>query len=103
MFSLNSDISNKLAAICRRYKVIRLHLFGSALREEFDQNHSDLDLVVEFSGDISVLDFAHNYFQFQFALEDLFNKEVDLICSSELKNPILIQEIEESKLELYAA
>jgi predicted nucleotidyltransferase len=38
---------NGLAEICRRYRVRRLALFGSALREDLGPE-SDLDLLVEF-------------------------------------------------------
>jgi predicted nucleotidyltransferase len=37
-----------IAAACRRHHVARLHAFGSALRDDFNPSHSDLDLLVEF-------------------------------------------------------
>ena len=38
---------DELAAFCRRHHIIRLALFGSALREDFRPD-SDIDLLVEF-------------------------------------------------------
>ena len=38
---------DRLAEICRRYRVRRLALFGSALRDDFGPK-SDVDLLVEF-------------------------------------------------------
>lgn len=38
----------EVAELCRRYKVRRLALFGSALREDFDPERRDLDFLVEF-------------------------------------------------------
>jgi uncharacterized protein len=38
---------DRLAEICRRYRVRRLALFGSALRDDFGPD-SDVDLLVEF-------------------------------------------------------
>ena len=50
-----------------------------------------------------VLDYADNYFEFLKQLEILTGKKVDLVSKKSLKNPILIEEIERSKVELYAA
>ncbi|UCD32762.1 MAG: nucleotidyltransferase family protein [Desulfobacterales bacterium] len=36
-----------IAAFCRRYRIQKLSLFGSVLREDFDSN-SDVDVLVEF-------------------------------------------------------
>lgn len=38
---------DRIAVLCRRYKVARLSLFGSILREDFGPN-SDIDFLVEF-------------------------------------------------------
>ena len=38
----------QLAELCRQHRVQRLALFGSALREDFDPERSDLDFLVEF-------------------------------------------------------
>ena len=48
---MTAEIEQKreqLADLCRRHHVRRLALFGSALRDDFDPQHSDLDFVVEF-------------------------------------------------------
>lgn len=37
-----------ISSACRQHQVQRMHLFGSALRDDFDPGHSDLDLLVEF-------------------------------------------------------
>ena len=38
----------EISALCRRYGVRRLELFGSAATEVFDPPRSDLDFLVEF-------------------------------------------------------
>jgi predicted nucleotidyltransferase len=58
---------------------------------------------VPFSDEIDMLDYADNYFEFLKQLEILTGKKVDLVSKKSLKNPILIDEIERSKVELYAA
>lgn len=38
----------QIAEFCRRRGIHRLSLFGSALRDDFDPNQSDLDILAEF-------------------------------------------------------
>jgi len=65
--------------------------------------HSDIDLLVEFSEDLDVLEYADNYFSLLEKLEALLGKPVDLVSRKSLTNPILMQEINRSKVALYAA
>jgi len=39
---------NKIAAFCRSHGIQRLSLFGSVLRDDFDPERSDVDMLVEF-------------------------------------------------------
>jgi hypothetical protein len=41
---------DRLEALCRRYHILRLSLFGSVLRDDFD-DESDVDVLVEFEPD----------------------------------------------------
>jgi uncharacterized protein len=68
-----------LAALCRRYGVVRLEVFGSAARgHDFDPARSDVDFLVEFKKDagLSALD---QFFGFAEALEDILGRRVDLV------------------------
>ena len=50
---MNSQVSidrEKLAAFCRANGIVKLSIFGSALREDFRPD-SDIDVLVEFSPD----------------------------------------------------
>jgi len=38
---------DRLAALCRQYHILKLSLFGSVLRDDFDDD-SDVDVLVEF-------------------------------------------------------
>ena len=38
---------DELAAFCRRHRIVKLALFGSALREDFNTS-SDADFLIEF-------------------------------------------------------
>lgn len=46
----------QIAELCRMHHVRRLSLFGSAVRDDFDPNRSDVDVRVEFdeSADLGI-------------------------------------------------
>lgn len=59
MMPARTDIPREeIAEICRRYRVQRLALFGSVIRDDFTP-HSDVDVLVEFEqGTLTGLDFS---------------------------------------------
>jgi predicted nucleotidyltransferase len=65
-----------LAAFCRRWQIVELAVFGSALREDFGPE-SDVDLLASFapSAQWSLLD----HMRMELELVELFQREVDLI------------------------
>ncbi len=91
----------QLAVLCRQYRVRRLALFGSALRDDFDPQRSDLDFVVEFEP-LPAGAYAKTYFGLIEALEGLFQRPVDLVEASAVRNPYFRQEIEARQETLYA-
>ena len=91
---------SQLAALCKAHKVDYLALFGSAAQGNFGDS-SDLDFLVSFSNSVELLDYADNYFGLLEQLEDLFDRPIDLVSAKSLKNPILIAEINRSKVTLY--
>jgi len=92
----------ELASLCRKYGARRLDIFGSAARGDFEPSRSDLDFVVEFE-ELSPTQRADNYFALLAALEHLFERPVDLIELSAIRNPYFREEIEETRASLYAA
>lgn len=92
---------DEIQTLCRTHHVKALYVFGSALTEGFNAD-SDIDLVVEFDG-VTLEEYADNYFDLQFALEDLLKRSVDLLEAQALRNPFLRQSIEEQRELLYAA
>lgn len=91
-----------LYELCRRYRVLRLEVFGSAATDAFDPATSDVDLLAEFdlSGDESVLE---RYVGFIQEAEALFGCKVDLVNSTMIRNPYFRQGVEETRRALYAA
>lgn len=68
----------ELVALYERHGVERLALFGSALRDDFDPEKSDLNFSVTFSP-MSPEEHAAAYFGLLDDLEELFGYHVDLV------------------------
>jgi len=91
-----------LEALCRKYHVARLDLFGSAVDGTFDVHNSDLDFLVEFQDNAPMGPF-HQYFDFLEELKQLFGCPVDLVEHQAMKNPYFIKAVNASRKPLYAA
>lgn len=91
-----------IAALCRKHGVVRLHVFGSALRDDYRPNESDVDFLVEF-GAMTGHAKAHAYFDLLDELSALLDAKVDLVMVGAVKNRYIASEIESTKQELYAA
>lgn len=65
----------EIEVFCRVHEILRLSLFGSAARGDFDPAASDIDLLVEYaSGKHPGLD----HFQLGDELSEIFGRKVDL-------------------------
>lgn len=91
---------HEVAAICRRHRVARLDVFGSAARQE--HGAADLDLLVEFK-DLPADAYADAYFGLLADLEALLQRPVDLVMASAVRNPFVRETIERSRIPLHAA
>lgn len=93
---------SQLCQLCRQFGVKRFELFGSATSSHFNEITSDLDFLVEFlPSDPAV--HAHSYLNLLVALEDLFGRKIDLLEVKAIKNPFLMESINQTRIELYAA
>jgi hypothetical protein len=92
----------QITALCRRYDVKRLELFGSAARGDFDPAKSDLDFFVDFLSD-DWHGAADRWFGLQEGLEQLFACKVDLVSIPDATNPYFLQVANRHKIQLYAA
>lgn len=89
----------KIVALCKKYKVNKLFVFGSILTDRFNDD-SDVDLVVSFNK-AEVSDYFDNYFDFKYSLEDLFGREVDLLEEQTIKNPYLKKNVDATEVLIY--
>jgi predicted nucleotidyltransferase len=91
-----------IAEVCARYGVARLDAFGSALREDFKLEKSDVDLLVEFAP-MEPYARVDAYFDLRAELRALLDREIDLVMVGAVKNPYISRDIERTKQLLYAS
>lgn len=91
-----------IAEVCARHGVVRLDAFGSALREDFQLDRSDLDLLVEL-GPMEPYARVEAYFGMLEELRALLGTEIDLVMAGAVKNPYIARDIERTRRMLYAA
>ena len=91
---------NEIAAICKSNGVKRLFAFGSVVSDKFNTETSDIDLYVEVNetDPIKKGNYMLNLYE---AFEKLFNRKVDLLTTKSLRNPILKEVIDETKVLVY--
>lgn len=101
MPSLVSAQRNAIDALCRRFHVRRLDLFGSSAKGTATSD-SDFDFLVEFD---SFTDggYADAYFGLLDGLQALLDAPVDLVVLPAIRNPYFRQSVEHSRSLLYAA
>ncbi|MDE5881109.1 MAG: nucleotidyltransferase domain-containing protein [Muribaculaceae bacterium] len=91
----------RVIELCKQYKVNSLYLFGSILTPRFCKD-SDIDFLVRFDKhSIQLNDYADNFFDFQYALEDLLGRKIDLVCYDAIKNPYFLAEVDSKKQLIY--
>ena len=86
--------------LCRKFRVRRLDLFGSATTGHFDPARSDVDLLVEFEA-MPASAYAAAYFGLRAAAETLLGRPVDLVTEAALANPYLRRRIEGERRALF--
>ena len=92
----------ELRRLCEKHHARRLELFGSAAHGDVALESNDLDFLVEFE-DLSPASHAASYFGLLADLEDLFRLPIDLIEIQAIHNPYFLQEVERTRMLLYAA
>lgn len=73
-----------LAVLCRRHSIERLLFFGSVLREDFEPERSDVDVLVVFAPDAEARLTYLKLGGIAVELEDLLGRRVDLSLANSL-------------------
>ncbi|MGC4129219.1 MAG: nucleotidyltransferase domain-containing protein [Bergeyella sp.] len=96
-----SEYQEQLAEVFSRYKVVRAYLFGSAVRNDFNEN-SDVDFLIHFDKNLKdPLEKGKLWWDLHDELRDLLGREIDLVTENSLKNPYFIQELNKTKFLIY--
>ena len=93
---------SQIERLCRDHHVIRLELFGSAAREDFDPNRSDLDFFVEFE-DLGWRGSFRRFMGLKLGLEEIFQRSVDLVEPGAIRNPYFRLVADRHRAFVYAA
>jgi predicted nucleotidyltransferase len=101
MISLVEQRKDALADLCRRYRVRRLYVFGSAAEDRFDPERSDLDFLVKMAGREPSGSYADRVLELADALQRLFQRRVDLITEESMRNPYFRREVEATRQLVY--
>jgi len=102
MVALIKDNMDAILDACKKYHVKSFYLVGSATNEERFNAESDVDFLYRFKkDDIEEMEYADNFFDLMFYLQDLLNRKVDLVSEEKMWNPYFIESINESKQLIY--
>ena len=91
--------SEEIIRLCLAHKVKFLYAFGSVVSGKFNEK-SDIDFVVDFES-VPVNQYADNYYNLKFSLQDLFLKSIDLLEEKAIKNPYLRKSLDDQRVLVY--
>jgi predicted nucleotidyltransferase len=99
--ALHIDIDReRIRAFCDKWKVRKLSVFGSALREDFGPE-SDVDVLVELRPGHGLT--LYDWVDMIDELSAIFGRKVDLVAKGGLKNPFRREAILRTAEVVYAA
>jgi predicted nucleotidyltransferase len=87
-------------SLCRNHDVRYLYAFGSSTTDKFDAEKSDIDLLVEIDT-LNPLDRGEKLISLWDSFESFFQRKVDLLIDSSIKNPYLRKSIDSTKILIY--
>ena len=102
MATIMDDEREPLEALCRKHRVRRFEVFGSAADGGFDPDSSDLDFLVEFFP-LEPCEYYEAYFGLWEGLQALFGRKIDLVDAKAMRNPYFIRQVNASRKLVYAA
>lgn len=99
---ISSERREQIAALCRRFGVARLEVFGSAAGGGFVAGRSDYDFLVELDPAAGGSR-AERLIGLAEALEALLGAPVDLVNPRYIRNPYFAAEVQRTRQPVYAA
>ena len=101
--NLKESIKYKMAeflSLCKSHNVKNLYAFGSSITDQFNENSSDIDLLIEIDND-DPIERGENLMNIWDKFEQFFQRKVDLLTNSSIKNPVLRKNIDSTKILIY--
>ncbi len=93
--------SKEISDLCKSHAVQSLYAFGSIVRGEIKPS-SDIDLVVSFKP-FNLLEYADNYFDLKFKLQELLLHPIDLLEEQAIRNTLFKSSIEKEMKLVYGS
>lgn len=91
---------NDFNKLCESHSVKSVYGFGSSVSNKFDEQKSDIDLLVEIN-EIDPIKRGDKLLSLWDNFELFFKRKVDLITESSIKNPYLRKSIDSTKILIY--
>ena len=98
-----SEIANKMPQVLElleKFNVSDAWVFGSAQSKNF-KKESDVDIMIQFNEKLTPLRLGMNMNDLNFSLQKLFDREVDLVSFSHIKNPAFFSQVSENSTRIY--
>ncbi len=99
-------VANRIDAIhsaCRRHRVARLEIFGSAASgDKFNDRGSDIDFLVTYPPDADLGPWLAEYFSLLDELRQTLNKPVDLVMAGAITSDLFWKQVDQSRELIYA-
>ena len=102
MHSALDQYKHDISIICKRYRVSKLDVFGSAASKyDFNPTSSDADFLIEFAPEVKVG--LSELIGIKTELENLLGRNVDLLEPEAIVNPYVLKSIKRNRESVYAA
>ncbi|MEJ4087975.1 nucleotidyltransferase family protein [Galbibacter orientalis] len=101
--TLKESIKYKMAeflSLCKAHNVKNLYAFGSSITDQFNEDSSDIDLLIEIDS-VDPIERGENLMNIWDKFEVFFQRRVDLLTYVSIKNPILKKNIDSTKILIY--
>lgn len=93
--------ADQLRQCCEQFEVVRLDLFGSGVRDDFNEASSDLDFLVTFDEPPN-MGYADRYFGLLERLGQIFNRKIDLVEEQAITNPYFKRVVNRERKHVFA-
>ena len=90
-----------ISTFCKQYHVAKLYVFGSVVNGDFNLAGSDIDFLAQFKERAPTASYAERFLGFEWALQTVFKRPVDLLTVEGLKSAGFRNTVEQTRLLVY--